>query len=149
MRRRTVFLVLANLTPALVACATPAAPPPTLAGTQWQLTAIQSMDDAQGTTRPSDPQHYTVSFGADGRAAFRLDCNRASTTWQITPSADGLSGQLSFGALAATRAHCGPHSLDQRLASQLPYVRSYLLRDGQLHLSLMADGGILSWSPLK
>lgn len=30
---------------------------------------------------------------------------------------------------------------------QLPFVRSYLLRDGQLHLSLMADGGILSWMP--
>ncbi|MBP6776691.1 MAG: META domain-containing protein [Piscinibacter sp.] len=146
---RTLRPILSFVASALVACAAPTAPPPTLAGTQWQLMAIQSMDDAQGTTRPSTPQHYTVSFGADGRATLRLDCNRAFATWQATPSADGVSGQLMLGPLAGTRAHCGPDSLDQRLTRQLPYVRSYLLRDGQLHLSLMADGGILSWSPLK
>jgi hypothetical protein len=43
---------------------------------------------------------------------------------------------------------CPPGSLAPRLMQQLPFVRSYLLRDGRLHLSLMADGGILSWAPL-
>lgn len=27
----------------------------------------------------------------------------------------------------------------------LGYVRSYLLRDGRLYMSLMADGGIYEW----
>jgi len=31
--------------------------------------------------------------------------------------------------------------------AQAPYVRAYLLRNGRLHLSLMADGGILVWEP--
>ncbi len=100
---RTLRPILSFVASALVACAAPTAPPPTLAGTQWQLMAIQSMDDAQGTTRPSTPQHYTVSFGADGRATLRLDCNRAFATWQATPSADGVSGQLMLGPLVGTR----------------------------------------------
>lgn len=122
-------------------------PPATLIGTQWQLVALQSMDDAQGTTRPADPAAYTLHFGPDGRAALRVDCNRAMGTWQATPAADGRSGALQFGPLAGTRAMCPPDSLAPRLMRQLPFVRSYLLRDGQLHLSLMADGGILSWMP--
>ena len=135
---------------ALAGCATLAPAPTSLAGTSWQLIAIQSMDDAQGTTHPEDPSRYTVTFGADGRAAFRLDCNRASAEWKATPANAGArSGQMIFGALAGTRAMCPPGSLDQRLSLQLPYVRSYLFQDGRLHLSLFADGGILSWAPVK
>jgi hypothetical protein len=32
--------------------------------------------------------------------------------------------------------------------AQAPYVRGYLLKDGRLYLSLLADGGILAWEPL-
>ena len=119
-----------------------------LAGTRWQLAAVQSMDDAQGTMRPADPAAYTLQFGADGRALLRLDCNRATGTWQAKPAADRHSGSLSFGPLAATRAMCPPGSLEPALQRQLPFVRGYLLRGGQLHLSLMADGGVLSWTPV-
>ena len=125
----------------------PTDPPAVLTGTHWQLVALQSMDDAQGTTQPADPAAYTLHFGPQGRAALRVDCNRAMGTWQATPSADGRSGALHFGPLAGTRAMCPPGSLAPRLMRDLPFVRSYLLRDGQLHLSLMADGGILSWAP--
>jgi hypothetical protein len=38
--------------------------------------------------------------------------------------------------------------MDERVTSQAPYVRSYLLKDGKLYLSLMADGGIFEWEPL-
>lgn len=38
--------------------------------------------------------------------------------------------------------------MDERIARDASQVRGYLLRDGQLHLSLMADGGIYSWEPL-
>jgi len=144
------LLVLVALASAAAGCATPKAAPTSLAGTSWQLIAIQSMDDAQGTTRPGDPSRYTVTFGADGRAAFQLDCNRTSGEWKATPAAaDARSGQRIFGALAGTRAMCAPGSLDQRLSQPLPYVRGYLFQDGQLHLSLFADGGILSWAPIR
>jgi hypothetical protein len=31
--------------------------------------------------------------------------------------------------------------------AQAEYLRSYLLTDGKLYLSLMADGGIYAWEP--
>jgi len=135
--------------------ATPAAvpvtadtPAPTLAGTRWQLLAFQSMDDAQGTTRVTEPARYTVNFGADGRAAFRLDCNRGMGSWQ-TDAPDDASGALTFGQIAMTRALCAPGSLDAQLARHLPYVRSFVLKDGHLFMALMADGGIYEWEPVR
>ena len=132
----------------LTACAaTPGAPAAGLTGTSWQLGAIQSMDDAQGTTRIADPSRFTLHFGGDGRASLRLDCNRGSGSYQARAAADGRSGSLTFGPIAATRALCPPPNLDERVARDLGHVRSYLLKDGRLFLSLMADGGIYEWQP--
>jgi len=133
---------------AATACASPPAVENTspLAGTAWELHAIQSMDDAQGTTRIATPERYTVRFAADGDASFRLDCNRATGTWQAT-AAGNNSGSLSFGPIAATRAMCPPPHLDQRIVRDLAYVRGYVLADGKLFMSLMADAGIYEWHP--
>lgn len=137
------------LAAALGGCAAPA--PETdmaLPGTSWELVAIQSMDDAQGTTRIAQPERFTLQFGADGRASLRLDCNRGSGRWSHTPSAAGAaSGSLRLEEIATTRALCPPPRQDARVARDLGFVRSYLLKDGQLYLSLMADGGIYEWRP--
>ena len=59
------------------------------------------MSDEQGTTAVDDPGKYTVSFGADQRAAFRIDCNRGnSSTFRPTPN--GRLGHLTFGPMALT-----------------------------------------------
>ena len=116
-----------------------------LAGTTWELVAIQSMDDAQGTTPVGQPEQFTVSFNVDGRASFRIDCNRATATWTVTPSAEAGSGTLEFGPLASTRAMCPAASVERKLISNLPYVRSYRLKDSRLYMSLFADGGIYEW----
>jgi heat shock protein HslJ len=113
-----------------------------LAGTEWHLVEIQSLDDDVGSVRPHDPTLYTLSLGADGTVQMRLNCNRATGTWFSEPSGDESSGRLEFGPLAATRALCAPPSLDERIVADAGFVRSYLLQDGRLHLSLMADGGI-------
>ncbi len=118
-----------------------------LADTQWRLVEFQSMDDAVGTVRPDDPSRYTMELNGDGTVALRLNCNRAGGTWSAEPSADRASGHFEFGPLAGTRAHCPPPSLDEQVSSQAQYVRSYLLKDGKLYLSLMADGGIFVWEP--
>jgi heat shock protein HslJ len=123
------------------------APPHPLAGTRWRLIEFQSMDDAQGTTRPSDPDAYTMHLRADGSVQMRLNCNRAQGTWSATPTADGSSGRFEFGPLAATRALCPPPSMDEMIAAQARFVRGYLLKDGKLYLSLMVDGGIFAWAP--
>jgi len=119
-----------------------------LAGTAWQLHGIQSMDDAQGTTRIAEPARFTLRFDAEGRVNLRLDCNRGTGTWRATPSRAG-AGSLTFGPIAATRAMCAPPHLDGRIARDLAFVRSYLLKDGKLFLSLMADGGIYEWAPVR
>jgi heat shock protein HslJ len=139
---RPGFAGLLAIVPAVVLAAGP-----DLAGTSWQLVAIQSMDDAQGTTQVADPSHFTLEFGRDGRAALRLDCNRGHGDYKVTSAGDGSSGSLTFGPVATTRAMCPPPRLDQRVARDLAHVRSYLLKDGKLYLSLMADGGIYEWAP--
>lgn len=119
-----------------------------LSGTSWQLVAIQSMDPAQRTTQVSEPSHFTLEFGRDGRSTVRLDCNRGLSEYKARPAADGSSGSLTFSPIAGTRARCAPPNLDERIARDLHHVRSYLLKDGKLFLSLMADGGIYEWEPL-
>jgi heat shock protein HslJ len=134
----------------LVGCSS-ADGPRKLEGTSWQLAAIQSMDDAQGTTAVPDPSKFTVKFGQDGRAAFQLDCNKGSGSFEAQPSGDATSGTLTFGPLPTTLMGCaGPpkDQLDQRVGSALPQVRGYLLKNEQLNMSMIADGGILTWEPL-
>jgi heat shock protein HslJ len=131
----------------LAACAASPSAKSGLAGTQWQLRSIQSMDDAQGTTKIADPAHYTLSFGKDGRASMRFDCNRGSGSWEAEASSAD-SGILRFGAIAVTRAMCAPGSLDSRVARDLPYSRHYLRKDGKLYVTLLADGGIYEWEPM-
>jgi hypothetical protein len=84
---------------------------------------------------------------ADGSVQMQLNCNRAQGTWSVTPAADGASGRFQFGPLAATRALCPPPSMDEMIVAQAGFVRGYLLKDGNLYLSLMADAGIFAWAP--
>lgn len=118
-----------------------------LAGTNWQLVEFQSMDDAIGTIRPTDPSLFTMRLDRDGTVSMRLDCNRATGSWSAQPAADGYGGRFEFGQLASTRALCPPPRLDERIVRDAQYVRGYVLRDGRLYLSLMADAGIYAWEP--
>jgi heat shock protein HslJ len=118
-----------------------------LADTRWRLVEFQPMDDATGTMRPTDPSLYTMELHGDGTVAMRLNCNRAIGGWFAVPAGDGTSGRFEFGPLAAARALCPPPSMDESIVAQSAFVRSYLLKDGRLYLSLMADGGIYAWEP--
>jgi len=118
-----------------------------LSGTSWQLLEFQSMDDQVGTQRPEDPALYTMQLNTDGTVSMRLNCNRATGSWSAEASANPDSGHFKFGPLAMTRALCPPPSMDESIAAQSHYIRSYLLKDGNLYLSLMADGGIYAWEP--
>lgn len=110
-------------------------------GTTWQLVQFEGGD---GTLLvPDDRSKYTIAFGPDSGISVRIDCNRGRGTWRSTP----LSG-LEFGPLALTRAMCPPGSLHDQIVRQWPNVRSYVLKDGHLHLSLMADGGIYEFEPV-
>jgi hypothetical protein len=81
----------------------------------------------------------------DGTVAMQLNCNRATGKWSAKPGRDAATGRFEFGPLAATRAVCPLPSMDASIVAQSKYVRSYLLQDDRLNLSLMADGGIYVW----
>lgn len=112
-----------------------------LAGTGWRLEALVSFDDSIGTILPPDPNAYTLEFGTDGRAAMRLDCNRGGGAYTET-----AEGGLTFGPMAMTRALCPEGSLDSRIGREMGFVRSFVVEDYHLNLSLMADGGLQVWT---
>lgn len=112
-----------------------------LAGKTWQLVAFQGMDDR--TLVPDDKSKYTVSFASTGAASVRIDCNRGHGKWKSSGP-----NNLEFGPLALTRAMCPPAPLNDRLAKDWQYVRSYIMKDGHLFLALMADGGIYEFEPM-
>jgi uncharacterized lipoprotein YbaY/heat shock protein HslJ len=111
---------------------------PNLGGTSWQLVKFQGGDDR--TLMPDDKTKYTLQFTADGRVAARVDCNRGSATWKAS------GNQLQFGPLALTRAACLSPVLHDRIVKDWEYVRSYIVKDGHLFLSLMADAGIYEFA---
>jgi heat shock protein HslJ len=121
----------------LAACATTGGLEPPLIGTEWQLVKIAYMNDE--VVFADAPERYTVTLESGGAATLRLDCNRGRSQWE------GGDGQLRFGPIAGTRAQCPPGSLDARFTRDLGYVRSYVQRNGRLHLSLMADGAIMEF----
>ena len=81
-----------------------------------------------------------------GAPPSRSTATAATARGRPTGGEDG-SGTLTFGPIAVTRMMCPQPSLDQRVSTALSYVRTYLIKDGQLHMSLMADAGILTWEP--
>ena len=113
-----------------------------LGGTSWQLVKFQGGDDK--TLTPDDKAKYTIQFSADGGLTARIDCNRGRGAWKSS----GAS-QLQLGPLALTRAQCAPGSLHDQLVKHWEFVRSYIIKDGHLFLSLMADGGIYEFEPLS
>ena len=143
--RHRLQMVAAGAVVALGACASPTPTESSVAtagleGSSWRLVQI-SMSD--GVTRPAiERSRYTVGFGANGVLNVRFDCNRGSGTWKSSGP-----NNVEFGPLALTRAMCPVGSLHDELVRQWPYVRSYVVKDGRLHLALMADGGTIDFEP--
>jgi heat shock protein HslJ len=113
-----------------------------LAGTSWRLVKFQGGDDT--TLTPDDRAKYTIEFAAGGRLAARVDCNRGRGTWKSSgPS------QIEFGPLGLTRAKCPPGSMHDQIVKQWGSIRSYVIRDDHLFLSLKADGGTYEFEPMN
>ena len=93
---------------------------------------------------PDDRSKYTLAFNADGRVAARLDCNRGTGSWK-----SAAHGRLELGPMAVTRAMCPPGSIDHEISKRLFHVRSYVMKNGRLFLSMMADGGVFELEPLR
>ncbi|HEY5150440.1 MAG TPA: META domain-containing protein [Mycobacterium sp.] len=129
---------------ALATCGSAAADATPLTDTGWQLVSIDSVD---GPTSIEDPSTFTVTFGADGHAAFLLDCNRGSGSWQATAVTPD-SGALWFGPIAVTLMMCPQPSLDTRVAAALSGVGAWHIEDGQLFMTPASDTTTLRWTAL-
>jgi heat shock protein HslJ len=112
-----------------------------LAGTSWQLVKFQGSNDS--TLTPDDKSKYTIMFRADGQVNVRVDCNQGRGSWKSTGP-----NQLQFGPLMLTHALCPPGSFHDQIAKNWKFIRSYVIKDGHLFLSLMADGGIYEFEPV-
>jgi len=116
-------------------------------GSQLRAEAAQVGSEVVGigtVIPPDDRSKYTLAFAADGRVSARIDCNRASASWKSSGR-----NQLEFGSLAIARAMCPPGPLHDRIVNHWPCVRSYMITNGHLYLSLMADGGVYEFEPVR
>lgn len=111
-----------------------------LASTSWQLVRFQGGDGK--TLTPDNKAKYTFTFRSDGSFTARIDCNRGRGTWKSAEP-----GRIEIGPLALTRAMCAPGSLHDQIVKQMNTIRSYVIKDGHLYLSLMADGGTYEFEP--
>jgi para-nitrobenzyl esterase len=93
---------------------------------------------------PVDRSQYTFTFNTDGSFTARIDCNRGRGSWKSSGP-----GQLELGPMAMTRAMCAPGSMHDNMVKQMPSIRSYMIRDGRLFISLMADAGTYELEPYK
>jgi para-nitrobenzyl esterase len=113
-----------------------------LAGTSWRLVKFEGGDGK--VMRPPSPDSFTLEFLQSDGLALRVDCNRGRGTWKSTPP----SG-IEIKPQILTRAYCGTESMHDQVLRHLPLVRSYVMKNGHLFLSLMADGGIYEYEPMK
>jgi heat shock protein HslJ len=109
----------------------------TLEGVVWQWEQFEGGDGALAI--PDAPSRYTVTFLPDAKLAVQADCNRARGTWSA------LNSQMELAVGGMTRAMCREGSLSNDFVEDLRYVRSHVFRDGKLHLSLLADAGIMTF----
>ncbi len=94
-----------------------------LAGTTWQLTAIDTSGSTT-TLTPALQARHTLAFRDGGEAQVQLDCNRGRATWTADWPMNGV-GTISFGPVAATRMACPAPSFGNDLASGLAEAERY------------------------
>ncbi|MBO9623568.1 MAG: META domain-containing protein [Sphingomonas sp.] len=149
--RRIRAFVMSGLALAAAACATTgeryaeASTEPRLTGTEWRLVEFVSPKDAIGTIRPRAEEVYTIRLDPDGTLVAQLYCNRGTGSW-TSPDIDKTMGSVSLNLKAVTMAACLPSPLE-RVSRDLANVRTFVIRDGRLHLNLMMDGGDYVWTP--
>jgi heat shock protein HslJ len=119
------FAVLILFSSALIsACDGSPNAPTQIVGDTWELLTIQQGNSAPVTV--ADRSNYTLRLTSEGRAEIQADCNRCSGTYTLDGS------DLSFGALACTRAFCGDDSFDNEFLAGLGDTATFRATGSQL-----------------
>jgi heat shock protein HslJ len=85
-----------------------------LAGTEWQLVAIDTSGSTT-TLTPAVQRRHTIAFRDGGEMQLQLDCNRGRSTWTAGQPASG-AGSISIGPVAGTKMFCPEPSFGDELA---------------------------------
>lgn len=142
-----LFLTLAIL---LAACGnqssapTAAAPTDALAklrANAWQWVTYKGPTEVIATV--STTPNYTLTFNADGSLAVKADCNNAVGSYQAA------DGKLTITLGPVTAAACGADSHSEKLLKLLGGAALYRFDNKDLVIELLADGGTLTFVPLK
>lgn len=112
-----------------------------LEGTAWKLVRFEGGDDT--VLVPEEGVSYELTFRAEGKVTARINCNNGSGTW----SSEGPN-RIKFGPMVVTMMACPKGQNLERFGRDLANITSYVIRDGNLYLALMADGGIYEFAPL-
>jgi para-nitrobenzyl esterase len=112
-----------------------------LAGTKWTLVQFTGRrnDDVRV---PAAVENYDITFGADGKVAVQADCDAGTGLWS-TPE----RSVLKFSQLAIARGTCQPASMSYKFLRDVAHMNTYVVRNGRLHISLIADGGVYEFKP--
>ncbi|RNJ62141.1 MAG: META domain-containing protein [Porphyrobacter sp. IPPAS B-1204] len=94
-----------------------------LAGTEWQLTAIDTSGSTT-TLTPALQRRHTLAFLDGGEVQLQLDCNRGRSTWTADTPMNG-AGTITFGPVAGTRMACPAPSFGNDLASGLEQAQRF------------------------
>jgi uncharacterized lipoprotein YbaY len=119
-----------------------AAAAPDLIGTTWQWAAFEDTAEEDSFTL-DDPENYTLMLNEDDTLSFQADCNVGAGSYTL----DDDSLNITLGP--TTLAECGPDSRYSDYLNQLGEVAAYVINEGQLFLTLRADGGTLVFEPAE
>lgn len=112
-----------------------------LRGTDWML--IEFATRTGETAQEVAPNQYLLTLADEGRASFRLACNRASGVWQTNQIGSG--GTLTFSRVAVTSALCPGDQIGEVLAHDIAKVSKFTIYDGRLTMELGNGGKIYVW----
>lgn len=105
---------------------------------RWKQTLLP--DDT--LMAPDDPDRYTVEFTADG-VFIKADCNNILGSYIYAPDGNVTNFELGPTTLVA----CPADSLDTEFTDQLTRVEEFFIQEGNLRMTLLADGGLMLFTP--
>ena len=100
-----------------------------LAGTEWQLVAIDTSGSTTTLTAALQRRH-TIAFRDGGEMQLQLDCNRGRSTWTAGQPISG-AGSISIGPVASTEMFCPDPSFGDELAGLSEAERFTTTLDGR------------------
>ena len=124
MPRHAWVLVLAVLS--FIDCDQATSPSELFSGQgTWTLQSL-------GATQVSNPENFTITFGADGELGTIADCNVCGGEYKVR--GNGISIEIQF----CTEAYCGDGSLDREYLEALANTTRYTRQGSQLTLEYLS-----------